>query len=222
MPTPYYSDELVTLYHGSCLEILDWVKADALITDPPYGLGGDLSQSSGTKNLPTFGVQDWDDDLTVRDAALALWGSDKMSAVFGSPRRLAEAPPFRQAPLIWDKDGGGGMGDCSFPWRLTYELIFVNGRGWAGHRGESILRYRHSSRSANLVGHPTPKPLGLMSALIGKVPDGLVVADPFTGSGSTLLAARMLGYTSIGVELQEQYCEIAAGRLSQRLLDFGG
>lgn len=223
---PYYQDEQVTLYHGDCLEITDWLQADVLVTDPPYGIGAALS-SGGKRADRHYGKQRpthdrkvaWDKTLEVRNAALALWG-DRPAAVFGTARRLDDTPAFREVPLIWDKGELVGMGDTTFPWRPLYELIYVSGKGWVGKRTSAILRHPLSNTAARDAGHPTPKPLGLMAELIHKAPPG-VVADPFAGSGSTLVAARNLGRHAIGVELEERYCEIIANRLSQGAFDFG-
>lgn len=224
---PYYQDDSVTLYHGDCREVTEWLEADVLVTDPPYGIDGALSASyKGKKPAAGFApVHDravtWDATLEARDAALALWGADKPAAVFASPKRM-DAPPFapRQVPLIWDKGELVGMGDLTFPWRVNYELIYVRG-AFAGRRtSTTVLRYNLSNKAASLEGHPTPKPIGLMSELIIKAPPG-VIADPFAGSGSTLVAAKHEGRRAIGVEIDERYCEIAAKRLTQDTL-FGG
>ena len=104
--------------------------------------------------------------------------------------------------------------------RVNYELIYIRG-AFAGPRtSTTVLRYNLSNKAAAREGHPTPKPVGLMSELIIKAPLG-TIADPFAGSGSTLVAAKALGRKAIGVELEERYCEIIAKRLSQGVLDFG-
>lgn len=225
--SPYYSDDFVTLYHGDCREVTVWLEADVLVTDPPYGINGALSASyKGRKPASGFTpVHDravtWDATLEARDAALTLWGDAKPAAVFASPKRM-DAPPFqcREVPLIWDKGQLVGMGDLTFPWRVNYELIYVRG-GFAGRRtSTTVLRYDLSNKAAAREGHPTPKPIGLMAELVVKAPPG-TIADPFAGSGSTLVAAKQLGRKAIGVELEERYAEIAARRLSQDVLDFG-
>ena len=99
------------------------------------------------------------------------------------------------------------------------EEIYVIGSGWAGKRGPNVLNVRKPPVN-NRDDHPTPKPVALMEMLIEKCPPG-VIADPFTGSGSTLVAAKALGRSVVGVELDERYCEIAAKRLSQGVLDMG-
>lgn len=121
--------------------------------------------------------------------------------------------------MIWDKQSVG-LGDVRFPWGSGYELIFVSGDGWTGRRSVPVLRYPMARAEMSAM-HPSLKPLGLMSELISKAPPG-VVADPFAGSGATLIAARNLGRKVIAVELEERYCEIAARRLAQDVLDFGG
>lgn len=219
----YYQDESVTLHHGDCLTETAWLEADVLVTDPPYGLNSQLSAGSRGRRphagwMPTHDrTPKWDADLTVRDAAIAMWGA-RPAAIFASARRLDAPPPYREVPLIWDKQSVG-LGDVRFPWGSGYELIFVSGEGWAGRRSVPVLRYPMARAEMSAL-HPSLKPLGLMSELICKAPPG-VIADPFAGSGSTLLAARNLGRKAIGVELEERYCEVIANRLSQGVLDFG-
>lgn len=219
MTEPYYRDDLVTLYLGSCLEVTEWLEADVLITDPPYGLDSAISRFEDAPNKPPGWERspEWDKDLAIRDAALDLWGLDgRPYAVFASPGKPEGALACREFPLVWDK-GQVGLGDCGFPWGRGYELIYVNGPGWAGRRESPILRSFHATQAATKKGHPTPKPIGLMAALIRKAPDGLI-ADPFSGSGSTLRAAKDEGRTAVGVEINERYCEIAAKHLEQESL----
>jgi site-specific DNA-methyltransferase (adenine-specific) len=223
MSAPYYQDDAVTLYLGDCLEVTEWLEADVLITDPPYGINGHLSAGyKGRKPAGGFARTNakpqWDVSLDVRDKMLEQWGA-RPYAVFGSPARLDAALEHREFPLIWDK-GVPGMGDISFPWGRGYEMVYVNGQGWHGRRESPIIRVAHSSNAATKYGHPTPKPPQLMEAIIAKAPAG-TIADPFTGSGSTLVAAKALGRKSVGVELDERYCETAANRLAQDVLDFG-
>ena len=212
---PYYSDDHVTLYHGDCLKLALWTLwtvADVLITDPPYGIPGGRAGKHDGGRAQVHADAAWD-SLEVRDVALALWSGPR--AVFGSP--MAESPGHRGVPLIWEKGDDPGMGDCTWPFGPSYELIWLNGDGWSGKRRASVIRCPRLTSDASRIGHPTPKPLALMEILIHYAPPG-VIADPFAGSGSTLVAAKALGRKAIGVELEERYCQIAANRLAQDVL----
>jgi DNA modification methylase len=215
---PYYDDGTVTIYHGDCRDVLSAIAADVLVSDPPYGLDAPLN-SGGRRGRITPKemrvVPDWDQDLAVRDAILELW-SPKPAVVFASVTKPRPAGAT-QRPLIWDKGEAVGMGDTDYPWRPNYELIWTIGRGFHGPRTSSVLRYPITPGHRD---HPTEKPVGLMINLLLKCPPG-VVLDPFMGSGTTLRAAKDLGRRAIGIEIEERYCEIAARRCAQDVLDFG-
>jgi DNA modification methylase len=208
---PYYEDDLVTLYHGDCLELSDlWTVADVLVTDPPYG----MSYFSGRRKSDDRIAGD--QNLSVRDDALSIWGN-RPAIVFGTWKQ--PRPRNVRQLIVWDKRGGAGFsGDLKMPWADVTEEIYVIGSGWIGGRVPAIYSVP-TLPSMNRPEHPTPKPVPLMGRLIEKCPPG-VVADPFAGSGATLIAARNLGRRSIGVELEERYCELIAKRLSQQSFDF--
>ena len=205
---PYYQDELVTLHHGDCLEIDAWLDADVLVTDPPYGIRYDSGARRETLASSIIG----DQDTTARDAVLAAWGGAP-ALVFGTWRVCR--PVNTRALLVWDTKGANGMGDLSIPWKPSHQEIYVLGDGFRGRRDNDVLVCA-SVQSMATRGrvHPHQKPVPLLERLIDKCPPG-VVADPFAGSGSTLVAARNLGRRAVGVEIEERYCEIAARRFDQ-------
>lgn len=219
--TLYYSDEHVTLYHGDCLEIDAWLAADVLVTDPPYGMSY-VSNQTDTKR-PIAG----DDTTEVRDQAITRWfdrNPHSPALMFGTWR--APRPSNPEIVLIWDKtDGTGpGMGDLACAFGSSHEEIYLWGKWPKGERKRmgSVLRTSTAmSTLSQQVGHPTPKPVGLMELLITRSIPGGVLADPFAGSGSTLVAAHNLGRRAVGVEMEERYCELIVSRLAQGTLDFG-
>jgi site-specific DNA-methyltransferase (adenine-specific) len=217
----YYQDDYVTLYLGDCLEQTAWLEADVLLTDPPYGVawkGGIGAYKNGKRQSKlTEGIAN-DESPDTRDNALAAWGS-KPAIVFGS-WRIAR-PVDTQHRLIWHK-AGQAPGPANMPFMTQDEEIYIIGKGFKPSSPplRSVITTTEArSIEVYKIGHPTPKPIGLMQTLIEKCPDG-VIADPFAGSGATLVAAKNLGRKVIGVELEEKYCELIAKRLSQDTFDF--
>lgn len=197
----YYQDDLVTLYHGDCREITAWLEADVLVTDPPYGTQLASTKNSnpggygrGTRAERRAGEKMIANDLTTtaRDDALDAWGGRGAALVFGSPR----------------------MPDPPGEWADRHESIFVTaGFVRTDNAAVSIIE----AWPEDQADHIHSKPLALMTRLVAAAPLG-VIADPFAGSGSTLVAAKQLGRRAIGVELEERYCELAASRLAQDTL----
>lgn len=215
----YYQDDLVTLYHGDCLGATAWLDAAVLVTDPPYG----IDYQSGSRRDTLASSIEGDKDTRLRDTALGFWrkthGEDAPALVFGTWR--IKRPSRTHTRLIWDTKGALGMGNLSVPWKPSDQEIYVIGYGFAGPRTSNVLTYAPvQSMSRNGREHPHQKPTPLLRDLIAKCPLG-AIADPFAGSGSTLVAAKELGRRAIGVEVEERYCEIAAKRLAQEAFDFG-
>ena len=206
----YYEDDYVTLYHGDSLEVAEWLEADVLVTDPPYGV--DYQSGSRRQKLAASILND--KDTAVRDGVLSLWG-DRPALVFGSwkiPR-----PEGTHTRLIWDTKGALGMGNLAVPWKPSDQEIYVIGGPFEGRRSSNVLTFAPvQSTAKNGRVHPHQKPVPLMRELLGKTLGK--IADPCAGSGSTLVAAAEMGRHAVGVELDERYCEQIALRLSEQPL----
>lgn len=217
--TLFYEDEHVQLHLGDCRVLREWTAADVLVTDPPYGTQFSAANAKGgygrrqNAGLGPEGFTIANDATTeTRDEILALWG-DRPALAFGSPR-LPDPPGRWDDRIVWDKRRPGMNGG---PWRYTHESIYARGFIRASNSNFSVLTAFPADQSL----HIHAKPVALMESLLECAPPG-VIADPFAGSGSTLIAARNLGRKAIGVEVEERYCELIVRRLAQQAFDFSG
>lgn len=215
-----------TLYLGDCREVLPMLSGvDAVVTDPPYGIGHSSAATTnhGGKNIkgaaPWAGKQIANDASTdIRDEVLSAFPT---VAAFGTWK----TPPIAGAAccLVWDKGPAFGMGDLSMPWKPSFELIYIKGKIWTGRRDPGVLRGEAQVTWANHPNvpaseqrkHPHQKPVGIMQQLIEKLPLGCVIADPFMGSGTTGVAAVKMGRRFIGVEIDSDYFNIACQRVAE-------
>lgn len=205
--TPYYQDEWATIYHGDCREVGD-IEADATIADPPYNVGKDFGPLTDD-NRPDYEAWTREWFTVVRSI---VWKTVVFPGHGNLPMWLASFKP--SAIGCWHKRGGGGRGLLGVEGWEPY-LYWCGDKGALG--GNSVISARTEVTD---IGHPTPKPVSLLESLVIKLRVDTVL-DPFMGSGTTLVAAKNLGRKSIGIEIEERYCEIAAQRLSQGVLDLG-
>jgi hypothetical protein len=178
--------------------------------------GGGFSSGSGEKYQPKdFGKSDWDDkpaDPALIDLARSvadiqiIWGGNYFSL-----------PPSMRW-LVWDKrNDGNDFADCELAWTNIDKAVRIFRHRWNGMLQENAGRRKEERL------HPTMKPLNLMKWCITQVPHSVCsLVDTFMGSGTSLVAAKDLGILATGIELEERYCEIAANRLRQSVLNFEG
>jgi len=215
----------VTLILGDWREVTIWLPvASALVTDPPYGRNW---RQGLIKNARYSAARDGitgDSDTSERDAALSAWEKwtpGRPAAVFGD---LMLAPPAgNKQTLVYRKPPDSGARGAVGGFRRDAEAIYLMGTWPTGLGGQSSILQTAARSQGNpsgvpaRYGHPHAKPVDVMETLIAACPPG-VIADPFAGSGSTLVAARNQGRQAIGVEIDERYAEQAARRLSQGVL----
>jgi len=217
MTAPYFTDGQVSLYVGDCRKMTEWLTADVLVTDPPYGMSYDRSRRTWAMPASRAVRIEGDSDTALRDWALESWG-DRPATTFGF---LKLAPPARTTQvLVYRKPPDSGTHGAAAGFRHDVEAVYLTGK-WphaVGGRSSVIESGARSvgnpSGMAARYGHPHAKPVDVMETLISACPAG-VIADPFAGSGSTLVAARNLGRRAIGIEIDERYAEKAARRLAQ-------
>jgi len=208
---PYYESGGITIYHGDARSFVYEAESDVLVTDPPYG----ISYKSGSRRNTLADSIEGDMDTSLRDWVCTI---GLPTICFGTWK--VPPPAGTRETLVWDKGPALGMGALDIPWKRSWEEIYILGRGFHGRRDGAVLRFSPvQSMACNGRMHPHQKPVELMAYLISRCPDG-VILDPFMGSGSTLRAAKDLHRECIGIELDEAYCEIAAKRLGQEVLQF--
>jgi DNA modification methylase len=190
-----------TLFLGDCREILPLLpKVDAVVTDPPYGLG-DWNERGSNKGRPFSDVsnetQEWDQPLTADDVA-ALRKAGKHQILWGANYYLDSLPRTKML-MIWNK----GIRRMHFN---DAEVAWTSGF-------REAVRVFDLSPSGLEKEHPTQKPLALMRWCLSYLPKAETILDPFMGSGTTGVACAKLGRKFIGIELEPKYFDIACKRI---------
>jgi len=203
-----------TLYEADCIDALQIIGAvDAVITDPPYGIGLDYALE---------GFDDTPEELqALIDSFVPLCRqiAPIVSITPGNVNHYLYPKPTWT--LCWFNRAGAGSG----PWGFScWQPILCYGpdpylRLSMGRRPDFIEHSETSEKN----GHPCPKPIRFQKLWIERVAlDAQTILDPFMGSGTTGVAAVQMGRKFIGIEREEKYFQIACKRIedAQRQGDF--
>jgi len=182
---------------GDCLEIICGLTTQAIVTDPPYGIGydGQKGGKRGKSFSREYEFKGWDtsapDMRWATGVPAIIWGGN----YFGLPASGKW--------LSWDKMQSFSGAD--------FELAWTNLNGPSKvFRMSRIEAYGSIDKM-----HPTQKPVALMEWCLGFLPNAKTILDPFMGSGTTLVACQRMGRQGTGIELDPDYFEIACRRVDE-------
>lgn len=193
-----------TLYLGDCMDILPTLgKVDAVITDPPYGIGDKWAKDGGFSACGGklwSSEEAWDNEVQQSAVDLAL-SLANIGIVWGG--NYYAFPPSR-GYLIWDKmQSGFSLADSEYAW-VSKPIT------------PKTFRFARAQLASEGKQHPTQKPVGLMAWCIDQIkPAPVTILDPFMGSGTTGVASIQLGRKFIGIEREPKYFDIACQRIEQ-------
>lgn len=203
--------EGIEVFLGDCREVLPLLpKVDAVVTDPPYGIGEAAGKNASRGNLAVakdYGKDEWDNEPVSPELLCAVRDAGRYAIIFGG--NYYDCPPA-SCWLVWDKENGtNDFADCELAWtnlpKAVRRLKFM----WNG-----MLRAHGEPRGD----HPTQKPIGVMKWVIEQLPgDCKTILDPFMGSGTTGVAAAKIGRHFTGIEREPKYFDIACKRISDAL-----
>lgn len=182
---------------GDCLKVMPLLgRVDAVVTDPPYGLGkrmqggtwGAQDHNSGFLRWDLKAEQSWIDAILAMQVPTIIWGGNYFQV------------PASRCWLMWNKVN-------AVPTMADFEQAYTNLDRPSKRIDLNVGRVEY--------GHPTQKPLALMEWCLGFIPEARSILDCFAGSGTTLVACQRMGRNGIGIELDPDYFAIACKRVDE-------
>ena len=206
----------IELWLGDCRDVLPLVgRVDAVVTDPPYGIGADKGKSgrkisfNGSRPIESaaYPENEWDNDRPDIGTIQQTVSAGDIAIVWGG-NYFADCLPAQGRWLWWDKCqtmpsyGDGELAWTNLPQTTPKKFVLANNKLFA----DRVERF-----------HPTQKPLQLIEWCLSLIPDAETVLDPFMGSGTTGVACVNLDRKFIGIEREPKYYEISKRRITEAL-----
>jgi DNA modification methylase len=192
-----------TLLLGDCRDLLPTLgRFDAVITDPPYGIGADTHAGPAKSGWTQWGAGGWDKERPERDIFDAMRSISDLQVIWGGNYFTDYLPPSQQW-LSWDKGQDGfSLADFELAWTSQNKAC-------------RRINYARALALKDGKQHPTQKPLAVMAWCIEQAGNPQTILDPFMGSGTTGVAAVQLGRTFTGIERERKYFDIACSRIER-------
>lgn len=242
LPEPYYRDDSVVLYHADCLDLLPLIgEVDHCLTDPPYqsvtradSLPGKYGKlRDGSERVRDLGYDPPTDAEIAAYAAAVAKKPRRWCLVFCGAEEVGKwivglAAELRHVRVgAWARSNPAPQFSGDRPSTGFEACEIAHRRGakmrWNGGGHAALWTYPQTNSGAlarQSIGHATPKPLPLIRELVRLFTDpGELILDPFAGSGTLGLAARLEGRRAILIEREERYCDVARRRLADLPLD---
>lgn len=201
------------------LHAIDDASVDGIVCDPPFGIGFKYNQHDDTAE--GYGLWLWS-ILEIAERKCKPGSPVFVWQAMPNVRRFAEWFP-RDWRLFAAAKNFVQMRPCAM--QFSYDPVVVwwtPGEVWAHGTASRDFHIADTSPSTRrhgamdfVEGHPCPRPLGQVRHVVEQwVRPGGCVLDPFAGSGTTLVAAKMTGRSAIGIEIDESYSNIARRRIA--------
>ena len=205
------------IYNMDCLDGMllmkeQGIKADWIITDPPYGIGedGKKNHSRGVlAQAKQYTAKEWDKKRVEKQYFDLMREISNEQIIFGGNYYTDFLPPS-SCWIVWDKENGDSdFADCELAWCSRKSAVRVCRYRWAG-----MLQGNMKNKETRI--HPTQKPLPVIEWILNKYTnEGDLILDPFIGSGTTAAACHKLKRRYIGFELDKEYFDLAENRIKE-------
>lgn len=208
MIRPYYEKDNVTLYHGDCRELLPALgKVGLVLTDPPYAIGAGRGEWAATAAV-AIGLH-YAAKAVTDNGAMLVFSTSSGRGIEYTLGAIGKVLAFNRL-LVWRK--ALGTSKAAGPWKWDLVSILAFGRATFGLADQSSCIEAAEPRAGRE--HPAQVPNDVAEWLYKPfIESGVVVLDPFMGSGRLLAPAASRGHRCIGIDIEEKWCELAARRL---------
>jgi DNA modification methylase len=201
--------------HGDCVQVLRNLPSesvDAVVTDPPYFVRyKDRSGREIANDIdPATVLGSFADIYRVlkpNSFCVCFYGWNSADAFLHAWRSAGFLPVGH---IVWTKNYASSARFLQY----KHEMAYLLAKGHPRKPEAPLADVRPWAYTGNVL-HPTEKAVGILRPLIETyAPACGLVLDPFSGSGSTLVAAALSGRRYLGIEIEEKYCQLAQRRLS--------